>query len=118
MVTEDDVRRVALSMPAVVEKPYNRLASFRVGRNLFIRVHELPDTVFVRCANLDERDELLMAEPEKFFITPHYDGYPAILVRLSQVDLGEMTELVIESWRICASTRLLAAYDLEHPPPS
>ena len=63
------------------------------------------------------REILQPAEPEKFFITPHYDGYPAILVRLSRVDLDEMTELVIESWRICAPTRLLAAYDSEHPPP-
>lgn len=73
--------------------------------------------MFRRCASLDERDELLMAEPEKFFITPHYDGYPGILARLSRVDLDEMTELVIESWRICAPTRVLAAYDIEHPPP-
>jgi hypothetical protein len=41
-----------------------------VGSNLFIRIHELPDVLFVRCANLEERDELLKAEPEKFFITP------------------------------------------------
>lgn len=103
---------------AVVPCPCcNRLASFRVRSKLFIRVHELPDTVFVRCAGLDERNELLVAEPEKFFITPHYDGYPGILVRLSQVDLDEMTELVTESWRTCAPSRLLAAYDTEHPPP-
>src|ERR1022692_4707541 len=70
MVTEDDVRRVALSLPATVEKSYNRLPSFRVGSNLFIRIHELPDVLFVRCANLEERDELLKAEPEKFSITP------------------------------------------------
>src|ERR1039458_4726556 len=97
MVTEDDVRRVALSLPATVEKPYHRLPSFRVASKLFIRIHELADTLFARCANLEERDELLEAEPEKFFITPHYDGYPAVLVRLSRVDLDEMTELVIES---------------------
>ena len=59
MVTEDDVRRVALSLPATVEKSYNRLPSFRVGSSLFIRIHELPDVLFVRCANLEERDELL-----------------------------------------------------------
>ena len=70
MVTEDDVRRVALSLPATVEKSYNRLPSFRVGSSLFIRIHELPDVLFVRCANLEERDELLKAEPERFFITP------------------------------------------------
>ena len=46
MATEDDVRRVALSLPAVIEKSYNRLPSFRVSSSLFIRVHELPDVLF------------------------------------------------------------------------
>src|SRR5579859_5191753 len=115
MVTEEDLRRVAGSLPGSAEKPYNRLPSFRVRGNLFIRVHELPDAFFVRCAGLEERDELLKAEPGKFFITPHYAGYPAVLVRFSQVDLDEMTELVTESWRICAPKRLLAAYDAQHP---
>ncbi len=71
---------------------------------------------FVRWAGVEERNELLKAEPGKFFITPHYDGYPGLLVRLSQVDLDEMTEIVAESWRICAPRRLLAAYDAEHAP--
>jgi hypothetical protein len=75
----------------------------------------LPGTLFVRCPGLEERDELLKAEPGKFFITPHYEGYPGILVRLSQLDPDEVTELVTESWRICAPKRLLAAYDQEHP---
>ena len=43
MVTEEDILRVALSLPGSVEKPYNRLPSFRVPSNLFLRVHELPD---------------------------------------------------------------------------
>jgi hypothetical protein len=116
MVTEGDVRRVALSLPATVEKSYNRLPSFRVGSNLFIHIHELPDVLFARCANPGERDELLTAEPEKFFITAHYDGYPAVLVRLGQVGFDELSELVTEAWRICAPKRLLAAYDAEHPP--
>jgi hypothetical protein len=102
VVTEEDVRRVALSLPGSVERPYNRLPSFWVRSNLFLRIHELPDAFFV-------------AEPRKLFITPHYDGYPGILVRLSQVDLDELTEIVIESWRLCAPQRLLAAYDAEHP---
>jgi len=102
MVTEDDVRRVALSLPATVEKPYHRLPSFRVASKLFIRIHELADTLFARCANLEERDELLEAEPEKFFITPHYDGCPAVLVRLGQAGFDEVAALVTEAWRICA----------------
>jgi hypothetical protein len=102
--------------PGSVEKPYNRLPSFRVRGTLFLRIHELPDAFFVRCADLEERDELLKAEPGTFFITPHYDGYPAALVRLSRIDLDEMTELVTEAWRLCAPKRMLAAHDAEHPP--
>jgi hypothetical protein len=109
MVSEEDIRRVALSLPGSVEKPYNRLASFRVRGNLFLRIHELPDAFLVRCAGLEERDELVKAKPVKFFITPHYTGYPAVLARLGQLDLDEMTELVTESWRVCAPKRLLAA---------
>ena len=116
MVTKEDIRRVCLSLPGSVEKPCNRLPSFRVRGNLFLRIHELPDAFLVRCADLEERNELLKAEPGKFFITTHYDGYPAMLVRPSLVDLDEMTELVIESWRVCAPRRMLAAYDAEHPP--
>lgn len=70
----------------------------------------------MRCPSLEERNELLQAGPGKFFITSHYDDYPAILVRLSQLDPGEMVELVTESWRICAPKRLLAGYDADHPP--
>ncbi len=116
MVTEEDTRRVALSLPGSVEKPYNQLPSFRVRGALFLRLHELPDAFFIRCAGLEDRDELLKARPGTFFITPNYDGYPAVLVRLSRIDLGEMTELVTESWRLCAPKRMLAASDAEHPP--
>jgi hypothetical protein len=116
VVTEYDVRRISLSLPGTVEKPYNRLPSFRVRGTLFLRMHELPDVVFVRCGDLEERNELLKIEPGKFFITAHYEGYPGVLIRLSQVGLDEMAELVIESWRLCAPRRMLASYDAEHPP--
>jgi hypothetical protein len=115
-VSEQDVRRVALSLPATVEKPYNRLPGFRVRNNLFVRIHERPDVIVVGCVDVGERDALLAAEPDKFFITPHYDGYPAILVRLDKIDLDELTELVTEAWRLAAPRRLLAEFDAAHPP--
>jgi len=80
-----------------------------VRSNLFIRIHELPDAFLVRCADLEKRNGLIQAEPGKFFITSHYSGCLAVLVRLSQVDLDEMTGLVTESWRLSAPKRLLAA---------
>ena len=117
MVTVDDVRRVALALPETAEKPYNRRPGFRVRNQLFLRIHELPDTMMVGCASVPERDELLLAEPGKFFVTAHYDDYPAVLVRLSEIDLDELTELATESWRLNAPERLRAGFDAEHPPP-
>jgi len=71
-------------------------------------IHELDDTLLVSCADLEERNELLAAEPGKFFITPHYDGYRALPVRLAEVGRDELTELITESWRLNAPERLLA----------
>jgi hypothetical protein len=62
-----------------------------VRSNLFIRMHELPYAFLIRCVGLEERDELLKAGPVKFHHA-HYAGYSAVLVWLSQVDLGEMTD--------------------------
>jgi hypothetical protein len=115
MATEDDVRRIALSLPETSERLYNRLPGFQVRKQLFIRIHELDDTLLVSCANLEERNELLAADPDTFFITPHYDGYPAVLVRLDQVDHEELAELITESWRLNAPKRLLAAFDQDRP---
>ncbi len=70
MVTEEDIRRVALSLPGSVEKPYNQLPSFRVRGALFLRLHELPDAFFIRCAGLEDRDELLKAGPGTFSSRP------------------------------------------------
>jgi hypothetical protein len=113
MVSEEDVRRVALSLPGVAERPYNRLPGFRARGKLFARVHELPDAILVSCVDVGERDGLVASEPDKFFITPHYRGYPAMLVRLSSIDLAELTELLTESWRLNASKRLVAEFDAQ-----
>ncbi|KAA2265851.1 hypothetical protein F0L68_04220 [Solihabitans fulvus] len=116
MVTEEDVRRVALSLPATTEKPYNRLPGFRVRNSLFVRVHEQPEVIMIGCADLAEKDGLIASEPDKFFTTAHYDGYPALLVRLANIDLDELTELLTDCWRRAAPKRLLAEFDAAHPP--
>jgi hypothetical protein len=113
MVSEDDVRDVALSLPGAVEQSYNHLPGFRVRGKLFARVHEQPDAIFVKCVDIAERDGLLDTEPEKFFITPHYSGYPGMLVRLSAIDQDELAELVTESWRVTAPKKLRAQFDAE-----
>jgi hypothetical protein len=82
-VTEDDVRRLALSLPATAEKPSYGTPGFRVKDKLFARV----------------RDE--------------GDGHPTVLVRFAAVDQDEMRELLTESWRIRAPKKLVQAFDAE-----
>lgn len=77
MLTEDDVRRIALALPATTEKPSYGTAGFRIRDKLFARMREEGDVLVVFCADLDEKEALLASEPDVLFSTPHYDGHPA-----------------------------------------
>lgn len=63
---------------------------------------------------MGEREALLQGEPAAFFSTPHYNGYPAVLVRLELVDQVELGELIEDAWRVQAAKRVVAAWDAEH----
>ena len=90
MAEEDDVRRHALSLPQTTEKPSYGTPGFRVKDRLFARIHDLPDTIVVWVADMAEKEALLAAAPEIYFETPHYDGYPMVLVRLTQIEPEEL----------------------------
>ncbi|MGH3880712.1 MAG: MmcQ/YjbR family DNA-binding protein [Actinophytocola sp.] len=111
MVTEDDVRRVALSLPRTTEKPSYGRPGFRVKDRLFARIREEGDVLAIWVADEGEKQGLISSEPEKFFTTPHYDGHPLVLVRFAAVDVDELTELLTDSWRLRAPTRVLAELD-------
>ncbi|HXQ19667.1 MAG TPA: MmcQ/YjbR family DNA-binding protein [Acidimicrobiales bacterium] len=111
MVTEHDVRRAALALPSTTEKPSYGTPGFRVRDRLFARLRPEGDSVVIWCADLGEKDGLIASEPEKFFTTPHYDGHPTVLVRMSAVDGTEMAELLAESWRVRAPAKLVAEFD-------
>jgi len=107
VITEDDVRRVALSLPATTEKPSYGMPGFRVNDKLFARIREEGDLLVLWVADLEEKDELLAADPAKFTTTPHYDGYAMVLVRMAAVDEEELRELLTDAWRVRAPKRLL-----------
>jgi hypothetical protein len=112
MATEDDVRRIALSLPETTEKPWFNTPGFRVKDRGFLRIRsEAEGGLVVFVADLGEKEGLLAADPDKFFTTPHYDGYPAVLVNLPAVDVDELRELITDSWRLKAPKRVLKAFD-------
>lgn len=113
MITEDDVRRVALSLPETTEKPSYGTPGFRVKDRLFARMRDEGDLLVVWVDGLDEKEMLLATEPSKFTTTPHYDGHPTVLVRFDGVDVAELTELLTESWRLRAPTRVRERFDAD-----
>jgi hypothetical protein len=110
MASEDDVRAIALGLPATEERPSYGTPGFRVKDRLFARIRE-PGVLVVWCADEGEKDFLLRADPEKFFTIPHYDGHASVLVRLAAVDRDELAELLAEAWRARAPKRLVATLD-------
>ena len=111
MIDEDDVRRVALSLPETTEKLSWGTPFFRVRNRGFARIREEGDVLLVWCADEGEKLAMIAAEPAKFFTTPHYDGYAGVLVRFAAIDVEELTELLTESWRLRAPRRLVAQFD-------
>ncbi|MGP0108274.1 MAG: MmcQ/YjbR family DNA-binding protein [Acidimicrobiales bacterium] len=112
MASEDDVRRIALSLPETTEKPWYGTPGFRVKDKGFLRIRsEAEGGLVVFVADLGEKELLLASDPEKFFTTPHYDGHPMLLVNLGAVDTIELRELISESWVLKAPKRVLKAYE-------
>jgi hypothetical protein len=115
MATEDDVRRIALSLPECHERPSYGTPGFRVADRLFARLRDDGESLVVWVADEGEKRALVASEPEKYFTTPHYDGHPSVLVRCSVVSEGELTELLAEAWRLRAPVRVLRQYGDQLP---
>lgn len=111
MSSQDDLRRLALSLPETTEQPSYGTAGFRVRDRLFARLRPEGDAVVLWCAALEEKLVLMAAAPSKFFSTPHYDGHPTVLVRLHEIDQDELWEVVAESWRVRAPRSLRSRFD-------
>jgi hypothetical protein len=68
------------------------------------------DILGVRVADEGVKFALVADEPEVYFTTPHFDGYPAVLVKLAQIDVTDLEELVTEAWLTQAPKKLVREY--------
>ena len=115
MADAGDVRKLALALPEVEEIDSDGF-DFRVAGKGFIwsyperrpgkprRIRTDIAVLFV--GDEAEKQALLLGEPEIFFTTPGYDGWPLVLLRLAQVDAGRLEELVTDAWRMRAPDAL------------
>jgi hypothetical protein len=106
MPTWDDVVALGRGLPEVEAASWYGTPGLKVGGKGFCRMRSEPDALVLRVVDLHEREALLQGQPEAFFTTPHYDGYPYVLVRLEEVDPAELAELIEEAWRVTAPSRL------------
>jgi hypothetical protein len=124
----DDVGRIALALPETSEHTSREHAHWRVRDKLFVwerplrrsDLKALGDSapagpiLGVRVEHLGAKEALIGDDPGVFFTTPHFDGYPAVLVRLEQIKLDELEELIVEAWLTRAPKRLGQSYLAEH----
>jgi hypothetical protein len=116
MSTQDDVRRIALALPETTEDAHS--FRFFVDGKAFVwswlervdpkkaRVPN-PDVIAVRVTDESDKDALIGMDPRVFFTERHYDGYPAILARLPEIELALLERLLTDAWRSRAPDRLL-----------
>jgi len=124
VATWDDVRRIALELPETSEGVSRDLRTWRVKDKGFVWERPLrradlealgdaaPDGPILgaRVEHLVAKEALLADDPSVFFTTPHFDGYPAVLVRLERIGLEDLREVIVEAWLARAPKRLAEAY--------
>lgn len=117
MVTAQDVRRVALSLPRTEEGLVRDRVKFRVGRIVYVSLS--PDEAAMGFGfPKEERAALIAAEPEKFFMPIKSDErYSWVRTWLAALDQAELRELVVDAWCMCVSKRAAAAYLAGSPGP-
>lgn len=110
MVAFETVRRMAIALPGVEEGTSYGTPAFRVRGRFFARLKEDGESLVLKIG-FDEREALMEADPEVFYITDHYRGHPSILVRLPKADEDAFREVLEQAWRYNAPRRLIAEYD-------
>jgi hypothetical protein len=104
--------KLAMKFPGVELGTSYGTPALHVGKKFLVRLKEDGETVAIR-VDFDDRDVLLELDPAAFYLTDHYRAYPAMLVRLSQVQLDMLERLLEQGWRRQATKRLLSEYELK-----
>jgi hypothetical protein len=116
----DDVQRLALALPETTEDR----GTWRVRKKGFVwerplRARDIDELgpsapsgpiLGARLSDVGEKEALIAADPSVYFTTSHFDGYPAILVQLDNIDVDALAELIADAWIVQAPKRLVKQY--------
>jgi hypothetical protein len=120
MADQADARRIALALPETVEDE-DRFAFSVLNKGkpkgfAWVWAERVepkkprvprPEVIAVRVAGQAAKEILLASDSDKFFTEPHYNGFPAVLVRLPAIDVDELAELITDAWRVQAPRALV-----------
>jgi len=120
MSDADDVRRLAKALPHVEEIKSDGF-DFRVGGKGFVWSYPerrpgkprviRTDIAVLYVGDEAEKQALLLGEPDVFFTTPGYDGFPLVMTRLAELDVERLRELITDAWQMRAPETLVADLD-------
>jgi hypothetical protein len=107
MADWETVRELAAAFPGAEEDTSHSRRGFRVRGKLFVWMS--PHEKGALCVRVDpeEKDFLLRSNPEVYFSTPHYEGYPAVLIRPERIEREELAERIEDAWLLRAPKRLV-----------
>jgi hypothetical protein len=124
LADQEDVRRIALALPdtseagdrfafSVSSKGKQKGFVWAWNERLEPKKPRVPrtDVVAVRVLDQNDKEALLSSDEGKFFTEPHYNGFPAVLVRLPRIGADELEELIIDAWRCQAPRALVDSFD-------
>ncbi len=128
MADWDDVRRLALALPETSQGTAHGNTAWRVRDKLFVwdrplRSRDLEalgeaaptgPVLGARVEHLVAKEALLADDPAVYFTTPHFDGYPAVLVALERITAADLEEVIVEAWLCRAPKRLARDYAERH----
>jgi hypothetical protein len=125
----EDVAAIALALPEVAEEPTYAERAWKVRKKTFawerpLRKKEVEglggfepegaaprgEILAVRVADEEAKQALTSSEPAIYFTTSHFEGYPAVLIRLDRIGRAELEEVIVEAWLAKAPKRVAAAY--------
>lgn len=98
-VTAAEARRLLLALPGVAPGRSYGFPAFLVAGRFLARFRDDDAVLVVRLGSIDDRDVLMRLAPAAFFFTDHYRDYPAVLVRLAEVDRRLLAQVLEEAWK-------------------
>ena len=110
MLNFDRIQALAEQFPGAEVSTSYGTPAIKVGKKLVLRLHQKEDAVVMMLDTVDEQRALIEADPMSFYITDHYEGYAAVLVRPT-VEEAQFLELLERSWKRVARKKEIEAYE-------